>query len=374
MTILPAADFQYGPFDEIYPPPLVGGMDPETALQALLAAAEAGGQPISTVPTRGASRDGLINLAMLYHHQCQLKVAFCGDSQEADGIALYAALQDGARLSLRPLGQEALHFSTFAPVLQWVGSDRWRVGLPDYGRHMIISGDNATVLEQAWALYTEWSDAERERFEAAAAKILESPASIYHLYWHLCIAQVAGQSGSVNLAPDVIVARLNHTLYRLLTPNGARLFTASTHERAVRIGEALALRFKQGIDYPEPDIMRAQFSGTFAQPPALQGETWTFDNINARWGGNQGKRWAVLGVGAARYALQLEGNLLQVLPVQTTGKVRPVAEIVCPVTQQQWLQEALTDPLKQELILGWAAYRLSEYLHTQTTRRARASK
>ncbi len=342
--------FTYGYFDEIFPPPLVSGMDPDAALHALVATAAAGGNPLSAVPTRGRSRQGMINMALVQQHQTLLVAALCGELDAPDAVALRDAVLNGARLSLRPVLQETLYFSTFAPVLQWLGGHRWRVGVPDFGRHAEIeSPDMAQVMQKARALYVQWCQEESQRFAAATAKILTGPNSLYHLYW----AAVIGQENWVSLAPDIIVEHLNHTLYRFWTPNGSRLYETSVHTRAARVGETLAHKFKQPVTYPDIATLRDWQAGTFAAPPRQEAARWHFDAVTAKWAA-QGARLGVLGKGSKRYLLQTAQTRVQLIP-HTARRARPVAELECPVA---WLAPAATDPLYQEVLLGWAAQHL----------------
>src|SRR5690554_3010708 len=109
--------FNTGPYGEIFPPPLVSGLSPDEALGRLLQGAEKAGKPISSVPSRGESRRGMYNLAMLYVHQTNLARAIAGIIPDPEAEALRrAVIEEGQALSLRPLGMEKLWFTTFAPV------------------------------------------------------------------------------------------------------------------------------------------------------------------------------------------------------------------------------------------------------------------
>ncbi len=359
-------DFVRGPYGEIFPPPLVGGLDPEEALAQFLDLTAAAGHPVNHLPTRGESRKGLINLAMLYHHQLNLKRALSGEWDDPDALRLRQAVLDGEPLSLRPLGLETLHFSTFAPILQWIGGRRWRVGQADAGRSMVLEGEIGAALEQAWELYRQWSEEERDRFDASTDRLLSGPENLNHLYGRTCILQ----GEAVIPAAGVKVERLNHYLYRLTTPLGQRLFTTSTHERALRVGEALAERLGLKIRYPEPLELQTGLRRLFDTPPTCTPKgIWTLGPVQAVWA-PEGKRWAVLELEKARYFLIQQSGELQVIPAPPT-KGRAVATSTLLPHQLPWLETATGNPLYQEIFLAYAAVRIAEYHHERELRQAR---
>jgi hypothetical protein len=297
-------DFTRGPYGEILPPPLVSGVDPDEALAQFVQAAERSGNPV-TVPSRGQSRKGMINLAMLYAHQQNLKRALSdlsddGVGDNADGQALYEkVVEDGELLSLRPLGLERLHFATFAPVLRHFEANRWRVGLPSStldkrGRTAVLEGEPGDVLEKAWALYVKWSAEESDQFGETVDKLLDAvPYSLNHAYWAGLLR--GGQSAVV--AQGVSVGWLGrHQTYRLTTQKGERIVEASSPERAARMAEALAQKARLEMIYPSAsdvlDALLAEWAlrsdggaGDAPEPVQDAAGVWVIGDVRARWDG-----------------------------------------------------------------------------------------
>ncbi len=129
-------EFERGPFGEIVPPSLVAGMPMGEALD---------------------------NLGLVYVHQRRLRQAIAGELDEAEARDLYrAVVVEGERLSLRPLGQEERAFSTFAPVLQRIEGERWRVGVAGQGRTREITAPLGRVVELAQGVFVELCKVEGE--------------------------------------------------------------------------------------------------------------------------------------------------------------------------------------------------------------------
>jgi hypothetical protein len=151
--------FTYGPFGEILPPPLVAGVDPEEAReQAGLVSLPS----VERVPQPGLSRAERDGLAAMALQQVRLAEALGGRLATAEGRALYRAVaQQGKMLSLRPLGMEGESYRTFAPVLQRISRDRWRVGTRGHGRvQELFAADPAQALDKARELYVRWAEEE----------------------------------------------------------------------------------------------------------------------------------------------------------------------------------------------------------------------
>jgi hypothetical protein len=364
-------DFTRGPYGEILPPPLVSGVDPDEALAQFVQAAERSGNPV-TVPSRGQSRKGMINLAMLYIHQQNLKRALSGDlpddgvGDNADGQALYEkVVEDGEMLSLRPLGLERLHFATFAPVMRHFEANRWRVGLPSStldkrGRTAVIEGEPGAVLEKAWALYVKWSAEESEQFGETVDKLLDAvPYSLNHAYWAGLLR--GGQSAVV--AQEVSVGWLGrHQTYRLTTQKGDRIVEASSPERAARMAEALAQKAKLEMIYPSAsDVVNALLaewallrSDEATEPVQDMAGVWFIGDVRARWEG--GNRLAVLSHTArsdSRYALLRDKGAAQLVDVSEANR-KSLGVTALPANLVQGLAKADG----QLALLVWAALQL----------------
>ncbi len=149
-------DFERGPYDEIFPTPLVAGFEPEAVLRAMV------GEETYRAMGPGERR-AFYGEAMVYAHQQNLLRALGGElSGDPEAEALYRAVVEERRpVSLRPLGMEGLSYTTFAPVLRRMGDDEWQVGLPGVGFCCTtLTGDAPAVLRRAWALYVAWAEAE----------------------------------------------------------------------------------------------------------------------------------------------------------------------------------------------------------------------
>ena len=242
--------FERGHYGEIFPPPLVAGVDPDEALNKLAEDSAAMGSPITDMPTRGRSRQGMYNLALVYVHQLRLREAVAGQLQDdPDARDLYQAVVIGGEaMSLRPLGMEALVFSTFAPVLQRVGEDRWRIGVEGQGKTLVFNASLDEVIAQAQAAYVKLSDTDDNDWDDKTGKALKRvPRLLAHEYWAWRFHQdgVWDRGGGFHLT-----ALRGHGTVRLDLPNGSRILNTS-RIRAVHMTDALARRAK--LEYPWPD-------------------------------------------------------------------------------------------------------------------------
>ncbi len=123
-------EFERGPYGEIVPPSLAVGMT-------------------------------LDNLGLVYVHQRRLRQAIAGELDDDVARDLYqAVVVEGEPLSLRPLGQEEYDLCSFAPVLQRVEGDRWRVGVVGQGRTREIMAPPGRVVELVQGFFVEWCAAE----------------------------------------------------------------------------------------------------------------------------------------------------------------------------------------------------------------------
>jgi hypothetical protein len=139
-------EFERGPHGEIVPPSLVADMSADEALETLALGS-------------GAALEGMENLGLVYVHQRRLRRAIAGELDDDVARDLYrAVVVEGEPLSLRPLGQEERVFSTFAPVLQRVEGERWRVGVVGQGRTREITAPPGRVVELAQDVFVEWCE------------------------------------------------------------------------------------------------------------------------------------------------------------------------------------------------------------------------
>lgn len=295
-------EFNRGPYGEILPPPLVAGASPEEAAEFLVQTASANDQPITTVPSRGKARDGHLNQALLFLHQQNLSLALSGDlSHDPDAAALRTAILRGEPLSLRPLGQEQLYFATFVPVLQMIGSDLWRIGKPNRGRHHIFQGSPGEAMMVAHRLYVSWAEEEQKAFKAWARRAITRLIPDYRrLIW---LADLTGQTMTAELAPGFALQRLGkHISYRLITPKGWRIIETGRPERAVAIAQAVLEQ--QGLELPpdSPAEVLAALTALGQPLPQLDVNGWRVGRFKGQVIDEQR---AVLSHGQRRYGLLL---------------------------------------------------------------------
>jgi hypothetical protein len=243
--------FKTGPYGEIFPHPLVAGVDPDDALDRLAADSKAMGSPID-MPSRGKSLDGMYALARLYVHQLRLRDAMAGELDLPEAQALRRAVMDQRLpMSLRPLGMEDLEYKGFAPILTYLGENRWQVGSEDAGATEVIEGDPAEAVERAQQIFTAWSEQDDERWMEAVDDLLDQhPRSLFHHYWAHYIDE-----HNVWRRSDKITLRLvgRHNYFEMKTPGGKRVFS-TTRVRAVHLCDALARH--NDIDPPYPNASR----------------------------------------------------------------------------------------------------------------------
>lgn len=151
--------FTKGPYGEIFPPPLFEGVTQAQVVKRFKAVNLADGTKLIE-PKTDEGKKALINLSMTYHHQMRLRQVVGGQAKTETEKALHAAVMAGERLSLRPIGHEGRPIATFAPVLTFLGSEQWQVGLDGRGQVKAFVSPPEKAIEQAQAIYVEWSNAE----------------------------------------------------------------------------------------------------------------------------------------------------------------------------------------------------------------------
>jgi len=244
--------FERGPHGEIFPPPLVAGMTMEEALEELMRASEELGHPITDMPSRGRSREGMEWLAVVHAHQHRLRSCLAGEMMDnPDVLDLHQAVMvEGEPMSLRPLGQEDLVFAGFVPVLQRIEGDLWRIGIgEEQGKALEITAAPEDVVRRAQEIYVLWSDADDEAWGKQVSQALKRlPRSVAHQYWAWQLHQQGqwDRGGGYGLVDPA-----GHGT-RLLDLPGGRRILRTDRLRAVRIVDALAR--KAGIEASWPQV------------------------------------------------------------------------------------------------------------------------
>ena len=342
-----------GPYGEVLPPPLVAGVTPDEALARLGKAARDIDSPI-TIPSRGKSLDGMYNLALLYVHQFNLREAMAGRLDDPDALALHEAIVEHRQpLSLRPVGMEALEFTSFAPVLQRINGTRWRIGQPDCGWTAETDVENpAEALEWAWALYVQWAEDEEVDFRYSINKMLRQvPFSFSHLHW----AYRLRTDGSIDVAQGIAVKRLGqHRTYRLTTFKGDRVIQAGKPERVVRIAESMAQQMHVvEVYHPQAPEVVETLVLVAGVPLPIQGNegVWHMGETRARWEGKP-RRTVLLIRGKTRCVVSVAPPHNLVLSrVLQGGVLKQLAKVALVEAQRKWL----TDPNGKTAIIMWAA-------------------
>lgn len=289
--------YKRGPFGEIYPPPLLGGYDPDEALDKLSRDSAAQGNPLD-IPSRGKSREGMYRLAETYLHQRHMVDAIAGRMDDPEAKALRHALIDKREpMSLRPLYLETLYFKNFAPVLRLVAPDTWTwlIGVEGYGKKTTtIQAPPETAIEDARKVYVEWSDREEEAFDDWANGAITGVKPYYqHVIW--LVDAVKGENKSAYISADrhYMMQRLGgHDLYQFMYPSEdmrfplSLIFRASKPERAVQIADAfITLHKKSRPEYP-PDVMLSALFTLNVEEPMLRDGIWHVgDAVQAKMAG-----------------------------------------------------------------------------------------
>ena len=352
MTQFETPPFSRGEFGEIFPPPLTIGLSPEEAIDHLVKASEQTPSPITRVPSRGHSRDGLTNLGLLYVHQVNLARAIAGElNEDSDAAALHRlVVTEGEPLSLRPLGCERLWWATFAPVLQRVSSRRptWRVGLPSRGRCQTFEAALTNVIPTAQQFYVDWSMAEEARWDTWLKKRLPQVQPAYQqLVWEADLT--TSDTLSAELSQDYFLERLGkHSTYRLTTPQGERILEAASPNRALRLATVLLHQQQAPLpSYPLEQVRTAlQRLGAKRVWYDTPNKTWHMgETVQAR---TLRSGYIGLVVGAVRYGLQLRAESLTLGRLKG-GRLKEVLATL--VIDPTWPAEGQT-----ELALAWAGW------------------
>lgn len=230
--------FQRGPFDEIFPLPLLAGLTGAECLARLEADAIADGNPLQRVPKRGESREGMERVGM-GHVQKRLEIAALdgrfaeipsGAQLEAQGLRLLV-VEEGEAMSVRPFMLEDYDYVSFRPTFQRVEGG-WRLGDPDHGRAQVITAATpGQALAQAFMLAADWMDEEEKQLVNKARDLPHSLTTAY-------LAFVLGGLGTGEEQP---------------LPNGWNVLRTRHDIYAIAMGEH-GLR---GVDASAPVLARA---------------------------------------------------------------------------------------------------------------------
>lgn len=280
MNTIEKADvtFRTGPYGEVYPLPLTGGVEPAEALETLTGDSAALGSPVD-VPSRGKSLEGMLNLGVLYVHQQRLRDAMAGALDLPEARALRKAVMDDRRpMSLRPLMMEHVTYG-FAPILAYLGGGRWRVGRGGEST-AFEEPDPARAVAKAQRIFKAWADSDDERWQQGADRALERfPRSLFHDYWaHLSRHTPVWDRG----AGFSLRLLGRHNTFELETPGGRRVFTTSP-VRAAHLCDALARWSGSAPRYPSSTEVMEWLNGEGVPIPAMEGRSvWRLGCVEAQ--------------------------------------------------------------------------------------------
>ena len=342
--------FETGPYGEVFPFPLTGGLEPDDALEQLSQDSAAMGSPIK-MPTRGKSLDGMYSLAMLYVHQLRLRQALAGELEELpEAVALRQIVMEQHQLmSLRPLTMEYQDYG-FAPVLHFTEDGKWVVGQEDVGRLEVTfeEEDPCQAMARAQALFKTWAESDDERWLDATKKVTNEHArSLFHEYWAYRLRQNEEWDRG-----DGFGLRLlgRHSHYMLETPRGPRVISMSA-VKAAHLCDALARHASVAPVFPaSTEVMEwlTELGVPFPSYTTDDASHWTIGNVQVEMQREQG-RIVMMGGDQQAYVLlprrqKRQRELVLVSAGQkgkkSSKKERPIARTAWEEPFQDWMRDA----------------------------------
>jgi hypothetical protein len=155
--------FTRGPYGEIFPPPFLSHVTPDEAWKRYYAFNLSIGVKLSG-PQSEAEKPIWYNYAAVYCHQTRLREVIGGTASDEtpEEAALRAqVVEQGALLSIRPIGMEHRAPTTYAPVIRRLDANIWQFGLPEHGRVQVIEAQAGEIIEKAQHLYVQWQREEK---------------------------------------------------------------------------------------------------------------------------------------------------------------------------------------------------------------------
>jgi len=163
--------FSTGPYGEILPPPLAADATTDEIMEYYR---EHAGKLLQPDPARHNSEtmEVIFTLARLLYQRAAILRVLSGETHDQVEAALYNFIVERRYpVSLRPLALEDLQYETFAPVLQRIEGNIWRVGVETNGKFMDFSAQSAAqAFEFASAIYVQWSNEERDGLSPSSSQ------------------------------------------------------------------------------------------------------------------------------------------------------------------------------------------------------------
>jgi hypothetical protein len=148
------SEFTRGPFGELLLPPLVAGVTAEDIWTWF--ADRVGREEAEALRVQRGSDSALV-LAMAAYHSHRLAQVVGGDARTPDEERVRDAVLGREPISLRPITLEGSDPSGFAPIFQYLGDDRWRVGKEGMGKMEVFEEpDHEAAVRRAHRVYVEW--------------------------------------------------------------------------------------------------------------------------------------------------------------------------------------------------------------------------
>lgn len=220
-----------GPYNELYPPPLIVGLSEDEIVEAYLRHIKDTGTHVD-VPTRGKSRQGFVNLAIVHYHQRSLERAIIGELDTEEGNLIHSWVMSGRPISLRPLGMENLYTKSFAPVFTYTDG----VGLfslKNQKLHKTFSGTLQETFLLARAAYvTACEDESEKRKDQLKEGVKHLPHTVTQVI-HLG-RLIASGSDEVHYQQSVLQKMGNHGMYSWTRTIGRVFFEAHKPYMAIR--------------------------------------------------------------------------------------------------------------------------------------------
>ncbi|MGD9100476.1 MAG: hypothetical protein PVF45_08345 [Anaerolineae bacterium] len=348
-------DFDRGPYGEIFSPPLVAGLTMEETLAWLERVSEDLGSPIVDMPSKGRSREGMEWMSVVHATQLRLRQAVAGElPDDPDAGDLYrAVVVEGQPLSLRPLGQEDLTFAGFAPVLQHIAGDRWRIGVEGQGRTTEIVAPPDEVIRRAQGVYVRWSEADDAAWDKRVGQAMRRlPRSLMHQYWAWKFHRESlWERGGGYLLLDPA----GHGTRLLDLPKGRRILRTN-RLRAVHITDTLARRDRVEPPWPQVDEVVAWLEQEGVSPLEQSEGEWQSGPLRVAWerrgGGPPSARFSV---GDASYAALVVGR--KEITLHPTRRGRPDRKRKLATTAMEPpLREWLRDERGRAALAMWAIW------------------
>ena len=146
--------FQRGAYGEILPIWLAPNASSQPSIGVM---AGGGTDPI----VRSDQQNTLSERIIFSDYQKNLSQVLLGrKTEDPADFALYRAVAQGERVSLRPVAVNGSELKTFVPALARIGDEQWQLGIVGEGRYAIVIGSIDEVLWQVWGYFLEWEKAE----------------------------------------------------------------------------------------------------------------------------------------------------------------------------------------------------------------------